>query len=97
MSCEGQGGIDDATATVKVIEAPTPPAPAIRFEVGTPMEMWRTDHVLSVPGGASAGLQQVGSVGVIIGGPTEASNTYWFQIDFHNGVDGWVRDTSMIN
>lgn len=51
--------------------------------------------VLLAPGGASAGFQKRGSLGVISGGPLYFNNERYWYINFQNGPDGYVAERNI--
>jgi len=81
--------------------APTPPPPpakpSVKFSLDGYVETESLTNVRKSAGGTLMGTQAKGAVGVVIGGPTQASlggNDYWFwNVNFENNPDGWVSES----
>ena len=47
--------------------------------------------------GTLLGTQAKGAPGTVIGGPWRANGSWWWQVDFDSGVDGWVTQGKLRN
>lgn len=83
--------------------APTPPPistpplslkPSVVFSLDEHVKAGGLANIRKSPGGTLIGSQIKGALGVVVGGPVQASlggNNYWFwNIDFENDPDGWI-------
>lgn len=64
-----------------------------KFIIGSRLQTTQSASVKSSPGvRTSLGLQLMGALGTVVGGPVSLSSHLWWQIDFASGPDGWVTD-----
>jgi len=64
--------------------------------IGDLIVMIRTAGVWDrVGGGTSGGLQHRGSLGELIDGPELFNGERWWDVDFRNDPDGWVRESDI--
>jgi hypothetical protein len=86
-TCEGQGGGTSASCSAAI---PT----GAPFAVGQCVQITVTPslRVRAHPttGDAELGTQPTGAQGTITDGPASADGYAWWEIDFENGMDGWV-------
>lgn len=88
VDCSGAGGKTNSAAQVTVLSAPPPP---IASPVsGDRIELLSSTSVRFYPGKGSPGFQGAGALGQIISGPIQVN---WYNINFDNGVDGYVQST----
>jgi hypothetical protein len=69
----------------------TPP-PSTKFQIGNRVSVTAgTLNVRSTPStsGTILGSQSSASTGTIIGGPTYSDASWWWQVDYDSGADGW--------
>ncbi len=59
--------------------------------IGSPALTLRDTDVFESAGGSFKGLQTRGARGTVIGGPEEVDGETWWEIDFKDPPDGWVR------
>ncbi|TSC73698.1 MAG: hypothetical protein G01um101444_480 [Parcubacteria group bacterium Gr01-1014_44] len=78
---------------------PTPAEPSDLFSLDDYIKEKNISNVRKTPGGSLLGKQSEDAGGIIIGGPVRASvggSSYWFwNIDFEDGVDGWVSESTI--
>jgi hypothetical protein len=74
-------------------------ASAAEPTVGHTISTTETVRVRVLPGTTEArrGLQGVGARGVVVGGPVTANGYTWYNIDFAQGVDGWVAGPYVVS
>jgi chitodextrinase len=81
-------------ASVKsvAVSKTTQPFPSTKFTLGDRVQTISKSTVRSTAStsGALLGAQSKGALGAVIGGPWRANGYWWWQVDFDNGVDGWV-------
>jgi hypothetical protein len=66
------------------------------FNIGDRVKTLTDTHIRSSAGGRkSIGTQLQGSTGSIIAGPTRTKGSYWWNVDFDAGVDGWVIESTL--
>jgi hypothetical protein len=79
--------------------SPIPAKPSASFSLGEYIEVSGLSNVRKSPGGTLIGSQEKGTLGVVVGGPAQASlsgNYYWFwNINFENDPDGWVAESML--
>ncbi len=73
---------------------PLPAKPSVVFLLNEHVETKSLSNIRKSPGGVLIGAQDQGALGVVVGGPIQASlsgNNYWFwNINFEDDPDGWV-------
>lgn len=80
--------------------SPPPSAkPSKSFSLGEYVETDSLSNVRKSAGGTAFGTQAEGALGIVIGGPTQASlggKYFWFwKIDFKDDPDGWVSESNL--
>lgn len=73
--------------------------PSKSFSLNDYVETNSLSNVRKSAGGTALGTQAEGALGIVIGGPTQASlggKYFWFwKIDFENDPDGWVSESNL--
>ena len=77
----------------------TQPLPSTRFMIGERVWSRSKSNVRSIASNAGTllGTQAKGAPGTVIGGPWRANGSWWWQVDFDSGVDGWVTQGKLRN
>jgi hypothetical protein len=90
---------ENVSAQSVVVSKKTQPLPSTRFIVGDRVWIRSKSNVLSIASnsGALLGTQPKGALGVVTGGPWRANGTWWWQVNFDSGVDGWVTQGKLRN
>jgi chitodextrinase len=70
----------------------TQPAPSAKFTMDDRVRTVKKANARSTPSksGTVLGTQPKAAVGTVVGGPWYWNQTWWWQIDFDSGIDGWV-------
>jgi hypothetical protein len=89
----------NVSAQSVAVSKKTQPLPSTRFIIGDRVWIRSKSNVRSIASssGALLGTQAKGGVGVVTGGPWRANGTWWWQVDFDSGVDGWVTQGKLRN
>jgi len=78
---------------------PPPSQPSELFSLGDEIRVKKISNVRKSPGGTLLGKQEEDGLGVIVGGPVNATvggSSYWFwNIDFDVSPDGWVAESTI--
>ncbi len=92
LSCTGSGGSAIQSTTITVTSTPSTPPPTATLNIGDTIHTTAKVNVRSTPTtkGKPLGTQKAGAIGVIVGGPQQASGYTWWSVDFSSGIDGWV-------
>jgi hypothetical protein len=81
---------------------PNPPQPSTKFKVGDSVcPSPNTANVRESPAGNLLGVQAVGAVGEIVGGPDwgalpNSAGVYWWNVNFPTGPDGFIGEDNLI-
>ena len=98
----GSGGVASPPAPVPAptpVPAPAPtPSPSTKFLINDRVQATSNLNVRSTPStsGTLLGTQPSGAQGIVIGGPTFASNLWWWNINYNSGVDGWSAEGFLV-
>jgi hypothetical protein len=89
----------NVSAQSVAVSKKTQPLPSTRFIIGDRVWIRSKSNVRSIASssGALLGTQAKGGGGVVTGGPWRANGTWWWQVDFDSGVDGWVTQGKLRN
>ena len=81
------------------VSTKTQPLPSTRFMIGERVRTRSKSNVLSIASNAGTllGTQAKGASGTVIGGPWRGNGSWWWQVDFDSGVDGWVTQGKLRN
>lgn len=83
-------------AVISQLPDSTEPEPSDKFAGGDRVRVNTGDgsnlNVRDSAGGAVLGQQSDGALGTVIGGPEFVDGVWWWQVDFDDGVDGWVAE-----
>lgn len=63
--------------------------------LGTRVSSSGSHDVFTTPGGALLGTQSEGNIGSIIDGPIVIDGERWWNVDYNEGTDGWVRERDL--
>lgn len=87
------------TSAPTIAPAPIPSKPSETFALDSYVEVKSLSNVRGAPGGSLLGQQNKGAIGVVVGGPVQASFggvSYWFwNINFDSNPDGWVAESTL--
>ncbi len=64
-----------------------------RAALGSAVRTVADSDLFQDPGGAIRGVVSRGVMGTLIGGPFSLGNIRWWQVEFENGLTGWVRES----
>ena len=86
---DAEGNVSDQSIAVS---KKTQPLPSTRFVIGDRVVLRSNSIIRLIPSnsGVLSGTQLKGAPGTVTGGPWRANGTWWWQVDFDSGVDGWV-------
>jgi len=89
----------NVSAQSVAVSKKTQPLPSTRFIIGDQVWIRSKSNVRSIASssGALLGTQAKGALGTVMGGPWRANGTWWWQVDFDSGVDGWVTQGKLRN
>ena len=79
-----------------VVQSPTPTS---NFQIGNQVQTIANLNVrnsATLKEGSIIGVQPIGSLGKIIGGPIFADNHIWWNIDYVNQPDGWSSESFLV-
>jgi hypothetical protein len=71
----------------------TQPLPSTAFLIGDRVRTTGTAEIRATPSasGILSGTQPKGVLGTVVGGPWYADGSWWWQVNFDSGVDGWTK------
>jgi len=86
---DAEGNVSDQSIAVS---KKTQPLPSTRFVIGDRVVLRSNSIIRLIPSnsGVLSGTQLKGAPGTVTGGPWRANGTWWWQVDFDSGVEGWV-------
>src|SRR3989344_6101405 len=72
---------------------PPPSAiPSTKFSINDRVITTTNLNVRATAGGTFLGTEPFFSFGTVIGGPVFADNSWWWQIQYDNGITGWSSE-----
>jgi chitodextrinase len=73
-------------------------APSTKFVIGDRVQTTSNLNVRATPStsGTLLGTQATGTLGVVIGGPTNANGYNWWNINYDTGADGWSIENYLV-
>jgi hypothetical protein len=90
----GSGGSGSGIAIVTVSSIPNPD----KFSLNDRIQTTAKVKVKTSPSttASSAGTQQKGNTGTVIGGPVIADGYTWWNINYDKGADGWTAENYLL-
>jgi hypothetical protein len=87
----------NVSAKSVAVSKTTQPPPSTKFTLSDRVQTISKSSVRSIAStsGTLSGIQSKGALGAVIGGPWRANGCWWWQMDFDNGVDGWVTQGNL--
>lgn len=92
LACTGTGGTDTKSVTVTVNTSGG--GVQTTFSIGAYVKTTSSLHVRESASlfGNDLGKQRLDRGGTLVAGPVSANGYIWWQIDYHQGVDGWSAE-----
>jgi parallel beta-helix repeat protein len=83
---------ENRSARSAAVTKKTQPVPSTRLMIGDRVRTIEKANVRSEPTGSGtvSGTQAKGAQGGVVGGPWYWNQKWWWEVDFDDGVDGWV-------
>jgi chitodextrinase len=88
---------EDAAGNVSgksaAVSGQTQPLPSTVFAIGNRVRTTRRADIRAAAStsGTLLGTQPKGAPGMVVGEPWYANSSWWWQVNFDSGVDGWVK------
>jgi hypothetical protein len=87
----------NVSGTSAAVSGQTQPLPSAAFLIGDQIRTAKRADIRVAPSASSTrlGTQPKAAPGTVDGGPWYADKSWWWQVDFDSGADGWAKQRSL--